>query len=97
MEDVLPTLIPCRKWKIGDVAMMVYKGNMVDDYRLVRGVHVFPDEKGLIRTVKVAYRRKDRREKPEVYKSKPLAEEVVGVQRLALLQAAGEEPPSGCD
>ena len=104
MEDVLPTLIPCRKWKsptrnmkIGDVAMMVYKGNLVDDYRLVRVVQVFPDERGLIRTVKVAYRRKDRREKPEVYKSKPLAEEEVGVQRLALLQAAGEEPPSGCD
>ena len=104
MEDVLPTLIPCRKWKstkrnmkIGDVAMMLYKGNMVDDYRLVKVVQVFPDKRGLIRTVKVAYRRKDSREKPEVYRSKPLTEEEVGVQRLALLQAAGEEPPTGLE
>ena len=104
IEEVLPTLIPCRKWKyqkrnlrVGDVVMMVYKGNMVDDYRLAKVMEVYPDEKGLVRTVQVAYRRKDRREKPEIYKSKPLSLEKIGVQRLALLQAAGEDPPSGMD
>ena len=104
IEDVLPTLIPCRRWKsqkrnleVGDVVMMVYKGNMVDDYRLAKVMQVYPDVKGLVRTVQVGYRRKDRREKPEIYKSKPLSLEQVGVQRLALLQAAGEELPTGLE
>ena len=104
IEDVLPTLIPCRRWKsqkrnlkVGDVVMMVYKGNLVDDYRLAKVMQVYPDVKGLVRTVQVGYRRKDRREKLEIYKSKPLSLEKVGVQRLALLQAAGEELPTGLE
>ena len=38
IEEVLPTLIPCRKWKnqmrnleVGDVVMMMYKGTITDD------------------------------------------------------------------
>ena len=102
IEEVLPTLIPCRKWKnqmrnlrVGDVVMMVYQGNLVNDYRLAMVTGVFPDKKGLVRTVKVSYRKKMKNEAPEVYRSKPLVEEKVGVQRLALLQGVGEEHPNG--
>ena len=45
IEEVLPTLIPCRKWKkrtrnlqVGYVVMMEYKGNLVNDYRLALGL-----------------------------------------------------------
>ena len=104
IQDVLPTLIPCRKWKnqkrnlkLGDVVMMRYQGNLVNDYRLAMVTEVFPDERGIVRTVRVSYRKRDRREKPEVYRSKPLVTEIIGVQRLALLQAVGEEQPTGLD
>ena len=102
IEEVLPTLIPFRKWKtqkrnlrVGDIVMMRYQGNLVDDYRIARVSEVFPDERQLFRTVKVSYRRRDKREDPEIYKSMPLSTEKVGVQRLALLQAVGEEVPTG--
>ena len=46
---------------------------------------VFPDKDGLVRTVKIGYRRRDKRESSEVYSKKPLTIESVGVQRLSLL------------
>ena len=104
IQDVLPTLIPCRKWKdkkrnlrVGDVVMMVYKGNLVDDYRLAMVTQVFPDERDIVRTVEVSYRKRSKRESPEVYRSKPLVREKIGVQRLSLLQAVGEDKPTGLD
>ena len=102
IEEVLPTLIPCRKWKnqkrnlgVGDVVMMVYQGNITNDYRLAKVVNVFPDERGIVRSVEISYRKRNKREKPDEYKSRPLTTEKIGVQRLALLQAAGEELPTG--
>ena len=102
IEEVLPSLIPCRKWaargrnlKVEDIVMMVYKGNIVDDYRLAKVTKVYPDKKNLVRTVQVSYRKKNVREPVEVCKTRPLIEEDVGVQRLSLLQAAGEELPTG--
>ena len=102
IQDVLPTLVPCRRWKDAkknlkpeDVVMMKYTGQINDDYRLARVLEVFPDKKGLVRTVKVAFRKRDKREKPDVYWKKPLCEEIVAVQRLALLQVAGEGLPTG--
>ena len=75
--------------------MMKYPGQISDDYRLARVIEVYPDHKGLVRTVKVGFRRSDKREKPEVYWKKKLSEEMVAVQRLALLQVAGEPLPTG--
>ena len=102
IQDVLPTLVPCKRWKEvrknikqGDIVMMRYTGNMEHDYRLARVLEVFPDSKGLVRTVKVGFRKRDKREKPDQYWKKPLSEEIVAIQRLALLQAAGEPLPTG--
>ena len=75
--------------------MMMYKGTITDDYRLARVVKVFPDERGIVRSVEVAYRKRNKREKVEDYRSKPLVTEKIGVQRLALLQASGEDLPTG--
>ena len=75
--------------------MMCYKGNLVDDYRLAKVTKVYPDMKGLVRTCEVSFRKRDKREPPEVYRSKGLVTEKIAVQRLSLLQAAGEEYPTG--
>ena len=100
--DVLPTLVPCRRWKNirknlnrGDIVMMHYSGNLTDDYRIAKVVDVYKDKKGLIRTVKVCFRKRDRREPAGEYWKKPLTSEIVAVQRLSLLQAVGEPLPSG--
>ena len=99
IKEVLPTLLPCRKWKrkeenlsIGDVVLMWYPGNIKDDYRMARVVEVHPDPGGLIRTVTVAYRVKNKREPKEVFRVRPLVRERVAVQRLQLLHAAAENP-----
>ena len=100
--DVLPTLVPCRRWKNirknlnrGDIVMMYYSGNLTDDYRIAKVVDVYKDKKGLIRTVKVSFRKRDRREPAGEYWKKPLTSEIVAVQRLSLLQAVGEPLPIG--
>ena len=75
--------------------MMCYPNQLKDDYRIAKVIEAFPDEKNLVRTVRVAYRKRDRRERSDVYWKKPLVEETVAVQRLSLLQAAGEDLPTG--
>ena len=98
VKQVLPTLVPLRKWRkisrnitVGDVCLMTYIGNLKDDYRMVRVVRVQPDKKGLVRSVTVAYRKRDSRESSEVYWKKPLIEEIVPVQRLSVLVSAEEQ------
>ena len=97
IAEVLPTLVPCKKWKKPranlkpeDIVMVNYPGNMTDDYRLAKVTKVFPDRKKLVRTVEISYRRRNKREPAAVYKSKPLVTEKVHVQKLSLLQSAGE-------
>ena len=75
--------------------MMHYPGNLTDDYRLAKVVDTYKDKKDLVRTVKVAYRKRDKREPAATYWKKPLTEEIVAIQRLSLLQAASEPVPSG--
>ena len=79
----------------GDVVMLNYKGNLVDDYKLAKVTDVYPDEQGVVRTVQVSYRKRYKREPVEVYRSKPLVSEKVGVQRLTLLQPVDEDLPTG--
>ena len=81
----------------GDVVLIRYAGNLVDDYRLGLITKVYPDARGIVKTVEVSYRKRDAREKSEVYKSKPLTAMDVGVQRLALIHAVGEDLPTGLE
>ena len=62
---------------------------MVGDYRLAMETN----EQGLVRTVQVSFRRRDKRE-PAEEKRKPLVTNIA-VQRLSLLQAVGEDHPTG--
>ena len=104
IAEVLPTLIPCRRWKSrhrnlkkGDIVMLNYKGNLVDDYRLARIAEVYPDKRNLVRSVDIMFRKSDSREPLEVYRSKPLVMERVGVQRLSLIQPVDEDLYDGVE
>ena len=97
-KQVLPTLVPIKRWKtqnknleIGDIVFMYYPSSIKNDYRLARIVETFPDEKGLVRSVRVCFRKRSRNESATDYKAKPLSEEIVAVQRLALLLPYSEQ------
>ena len=92
ISTVLPTMLPAKKWKHekenlmkGDVVMLTYEGNVKDDYVLAKVIDEYPDAKGLVRRVKVRFRKKNAKEPLDTCKSK-MIEEVVAVQRLVLLQ-----------
>ena len=92
IKQVLPSLMPLKRWKdekrnlqIGDVVMMLYAGNIKNDYRLAKVLEVHPDRRNLVRTVTVGYRRRNKNESAREYKSRPLVKEKVSVQRLSLL------------
>ena len=98
-KKILPTMLPDRKWvkkkddmKIGDICLLLYKGRVKDDYKLVKVLDTHPDQDGLIRTATVGHRRRNVRdtkkvtEDPSKYRSVPMVEEKVHVQRLAVLQ-----------
>ena len=97
VKSVLPTLLPYSKWRkeqnnleVRDLVLMWYTGNMKDYCRLARVVDVYPDLKGLVRTVRVKYRRKNTKEPRNVCNSRSLIQEKVAVQRLQLLESAGD-------
>ena len=77
--------------EVGDVVFMYYPSSIKDDYRLARVIETCPDKKGLVRSVKVCYRKRDKREKVSEYRAKPLTEEIVAVQRLSLLLPASDQ------
>ena len=96
--QVLPSLVPCRKWKKeqrnlqkGDIVFVYYPSSIQGDYRLAKIIDIFPDKKGLVRTVRIAYRKRDKRDKALSYKSKPLENEIVSVQRLSVLLPVSEQ------
>ena len=91
-KDVIPALIPVRKWRekganlqVGDICAMISKDKHKTEFRLVKVLEVFPDLDNLVRTVRIGYRRRDGRERGQNYKAKALTEELVAVQRLAIL------------
>ena len=70
--------------------MVHYTNNITDDYRVAKITRVFPDKKGLVRTVEIAFRKRNKKEAAATYKVKLLVTEEVHVQKLSLLQPAGE-------
>ena len=98
IRQVLPTLVPIRRWRKvkknlckDDVVLIEYASPLRDEYRIGRVMKTHPDKSGLVRSVTVAYRKRDIRESIEDYKSKPLVEEIMAVQRLSLLVSANEQ------
>ena len=98
--SVFDKLIPVAKWreekrncKPGDIVLVRFQGGMgPGEYRLAIVRRVKVDEKGLVRTVVVACRPRDKREPSLPYKSKDLWEFSTSVHRVVLLIPADERP-----
>ena len=97
IKEVLPTILPARKWKskstnlrMGDIVMLTYKGNFKDDYILAKVIETFPDKTGLVRKVRIKYRKKNIKEDATKCKSTML-EEIIAVQRLVLIEPVSDE------
>ena len=93
-----PTLFSYKKWKVekrnlalGDIVMLKYPGQFKDDYTIAKVTDVHPGEDGLVRQVTVSYKKRDSRESPHVYKSKPLLSERVAIHRLHKLHLVDED------
>ena len=96
-RQVFPNLIPCKKWRtvkrnlqVGDVCLLYFPGILKGKYKLVRVVEVHPDEKGIVRTVAIIYKKKNAREKATDFSKNKLVKEKVGVQRLIVIQPAND-------
>ena len=97
----LQILLPYTRWKKeqknlkpGDVVLMRYEGNVKDDYRLAMVEEIHPDAKGLVRTVTVKFRKRNKKESKTVCKPGNLIKEKVAVQRGHFLASANDEHQS---
>ena len=95
--QVWPTLFPYKKWKTErrniqkeELVLLRYPGPFKDDYTIAKVIDVIPGSDGLVRRVRVAYKKKNSKEPAHVYKSKPLIEEEVAIHRIHRLQLMDE-------
>ena len=91
-------MIPLAKWKKeypnfnpGDI-VLVWQSKKIGpgEYRYGRVVSTRPDERGLVRSAKVAMRPRDVRENVLPYKSKALVEVEYPVQKLVMIHPGAE-------
>ena len=97
-SQVLPSLVPCQKWKdeypnrmVGDIVLVHYPGIKKAEYRLAKVSKILPDQKGNVRTLEVLMRPRDKRVDGSVrYVHKDLEPLALPVQRTALIMPAAE-------
>ena len=109
LKQVFPSLVPYNKWRtefrnpqVGDIVLVHYPSRASKgDYRLARISAVHPDPHGIVRTVTVIMRPRDKREKvtadPPHLKPKPPVELSLGIQRLAVILPVEEQLHLGED
>ena len=56
-----------------------------------RIIDIHPDERGLVRSVTVKYRKKSSREKTEIISSKNITIERIGIQRIVIILPLEEQ------
>ena len=95
MRSVFSNLVPYKRWKqvnrnleVDDVCLLKYQTKVAPaDYRLCRVVETYPDEQGLVRTVRIALAARDKRMKVLPHNTSKLVYMKVPVQRLVLIHA----------
>ena len=98
MRQVFDSLVPCRKWRkevrnvmIGDIIMLRFSNQLKNQYKMGRIIDIHPDERGLVRSVTVKYRKKSSREKTEIISSKNITIERIGIQRIVIILPLEEQ------
>ena len=79
-----------KSYSLQDVCLLYFPGILKLKYKLVRVVEVHPDEKGIVRTVAIIYKKKNAREKATDFSKNKLVKDKVGVQRLIVIQPAND-------
>ena len=93
MKEVLSSLFPYKRWRkeeynvaVGDICYLMFDSSSgAPTFRLCRVEKVYPDKAGLVRTVQVALRPRDARERSLPYVSKDLWRTDVSIQRLVMV------------
>ena len=92
--QVFSSLLPYQRYKdakrhenlaVGDVCLVKADNKIRASYRLCRIVEVTLDAEGLVRTVKIRYRPRDKREKVLPYKYKEPVVTDMAIQKLVLI------------
>ena len=73
------------------MVLLRYPKQFRNDYCLARVSAIHPSSDGLVRKVTVEFRKKNPREAPEVYHSKPLISEEVMIHRLHRLEIVDQD------
>ena len=103
---VFPDMVARPKWKSasrnlrqGDIGHVKYVKEVGDhDWRLAMVEEAVADDDGVVRTVTVAFRPRNKRDSGKPYVSKTAKKLTIGVQRFAVLLAVDEiEEPEGRD
>ena len=92
-SQVFPSLVPVKKWRqkernlcVGDIVMVRFGSSFAHDkFRMGRVVKADADRDGLVRTVSVAMRPRDQREKVLPYINKDLWVSAVSAQRVVVI------------
>ena len=102
-QQVFQNLLPFQKWKdskrhnnlqVRDVCLIKYDSKVKGTYRLCRVHEVRPDADGVVRSVSVQLRPRDRREPSLPYKPKTPMIMETGVQRLVMICPQEEQTDS---
>ena len=99
-QEVFDGLVPYPKWKVpktnlkeGDICLLKFPNKVATaQFRLCRISKCYPDQHGLVRTVDVIVRPRDKREGLLPYKPKQPLTMTVPIQRLVLIHPA--DPPT---
>ena len=97
--QVLPHLVPYRRWKhehrslkVNDIVLVLYDRKLGKGvYKLGRVMSVHPDDLGVVRTLTVGMQGKDKGVGALTYVPKALDEHRLGVQRVAVICPVEEQ------
>ena len=99
MAQVFPELLSRTKWKtphrdlqVGDIGMLRYEKKLgPDSWRMAKISEVIPGEDGKVRTIRVEFRPRDKRDSGKPYKTKVPLNMEIGVQRFAVMLPSSEQ------
>ena len=99
MAQVFPDLVPRTKWRqaernlqVGDIGLLRYEKQLgPNSWRLARITQASPDNDGLVRTIRVEFRPRHKKDVGKDYRSKLPQFMDIGVQRFAVVLPLEEQ------
>ena len=103
LAQVFPDLVPRTKWRqaernlrVGDIGLLKYEKQLgPDSWRLAKITRADPDDDGLVRTIGVEFRPRNKKDVGKGYRSKLPQFMDIGVQRFAVMLPLEEQGDAG--